>query len=128
MTTEQRIQAAYDILHGMPETGFEEFRTSAWLAERLEAAGFRVSAGVAGTGVVGVLEGSGPGPAVALRGDMDALAHVVDGQVVRVHSCGHDAHCAMVLGAAQELAAGLGRGTLKILFQPGEETQSAPPG
>jgi amidohydrolase len=123
MTTEQRLLADFDALHAMPETGFHEFRTSAWLARRAAEAGFRVATGVAGTGVVAVLEGAGPGPTVALRADMDALAHQIEGREAAVHSCGHDAHCAMVLAAAEDLArAGLARGVLKILFQPGEET------
>ena len=119
---EARIQETYDTLHAMPEVCFAEVKTSAWLAEKIKAAGFAVTTGVGGTGVVAVLKGKEAGPVVALRADMDALAHVVDGQDVCVHSCGHDAHCTMVLTAAQELAAaGIARGTLKILFQPAEE-------
>ena len=119
---ETRVLATYDALHAMPEVGFAEFKTSAWLAEKIAAAGFSVTTGVGGTGIVAVLKGKEPGPVVALRADMDALEHVVDGKDVCVHSCGHDAHCTMVLSAAQELAAtGITRGTLKILFQPAEE-------
>ncbi len=119
---ETRILATYEALHAMPEVGFAEFKTSAWLAEKIKAAGFAVTTGVGGTGIVAVLNGKEPGPVVALRADMDALAHVVDGQDVCVHSCGHDAHCAMVLTAAEEIAkTGIKRGTLKILFQPAEE-------
>ena len=119
---EKRIQEYYDALHAMPEVGFAEHRTSAWLAQKIKAAGFDVVTGVGGTGVVATLKGKNPGPVVALRGDMDALEHVVNGEEVRVHSCGHDAHCSMVLTAAEELAkAGIAKGTLKILFQPAEE-------
>jgi amidohydrolase len=117
------IQADYDLLHAMPEAGFKEFRTSAWLAEQVRAAGYQVTTGLAGTGVVAVLKGAEPGPAVAVRADMDALPHLVDGQEVQIHSCGHDAHCAMVLAAARDLArTGICRGELRILFQPAEET------
>jgi amidohydrolase len=120
---EQRINAAYAILHAMPELGFKEFKTSAWLAEQLRAAGCQVRTGVAGTGIVAVLEGREPGPVVGLRADLDALPHQVDGQEVQVHSCGHDAHCAMVLAVAEALAGtGFRSGTVKFLFQPGEET------
>ncbi len=91
-----RIQATYDVLHAMPEVGFAEHKTSAWLAEEIKAAGFAVETGVGGTGIVAVLKGENPGPVVALRADMDALSHVVNGQEVCVHSCGHDAHCSMV--------------------------------
>ena len=117
-----RIQATYDALHAMPEAAFAEHRTSAWLAERIKAAGFTVTTGVGGTGVVATLKGKEPGPTVALRADMDALEYTINGKDVCVHSCGHDAHCSMVLTAAEELAkTGLRRGTLKILFQPAEE-------
>lgn len=121
-TAETRILATYEALHAMPEVGFAEFRTSAWLAEKIKAAGFTVTTGVGGTGVVAELKGAEPGPVVALRADMDALAHTVDGKDVCVHSCGHDAHCAMVLTAAEEIArTGIRRGCLKIFFQPAEE-------
>lgn len=117
-----RVVETYNALHAMPEVGFAEFKTAAWLAEKIKAAGFEVETGVGETGIVAVLKGKEPGPVVALRADMDALAHVVDGKEICVHSCGHDSHCAMVLTAAEELAAsGLSRGTLKILFQPAEE-------
>jgi amidohydrolase len=120
---EVRIQTTYDVLHAMPEVGFAEHRTSAWLAEKIKAAGFIVMTGVGGTGIVATLKGKEPGPTVALRADMDALAYTVNGEDVCVHSCGHDAHSSMVLTAAEELAkADIRRGTLKILFQPAEET------
>lgn len=120
---EAKIQATYDALHAMPEVGLAEHRTSAWLAEKIKAAGFAVMTGVGGTGVVATLKGTEPGPTVALRADMDALAYTINGEDVCVHSCGHDAHCSMVLTAAEELAkSGIRRGTLKILFQPAEET------
>ena len=119
---EQRIQEYYDALHAMPEVGFEEHRTAAWLAEKVKNAGFTVKTGVGGTGVIATLQGNEPGPTVALRADMDALQHTVAGEEVCVHSCGHDSHCSMVLTAAEELAkTGIKRGTLKILFQPAEE-------
>lgn len=120
---QSQIQATFDTLHATPELGFEEFKTSAFLAERARAAGFEVQTGVGGTGVVATLKGAEPGPVVAVRADMDALPHTVDGEKIKVHSCGHDANCTMVLTMAEEIAkAGLARGTLKILFQPAEET------
>jgi len=121
-TMETRIQATYDALHAIPEVGFAEFKTSEWLAEKIKEAGFLVSTGIGGTGIVAVLKGREPGPVVALRADMDALAHTVDGKEICVHSCGHDAHCSMVLTAAEEIGrTGIRRGTLKIFFQPAEE-------
>ena len=110
-------------LHKTPELGFEENKTSAYLAEALEKLGFAVTRGVGKTGVMGVIRGAEPGPVLMLRADMDALPfRNDDGSIEAVHACGHDSHCAMVLAAASELAGRVRRGTLKILFQPGEET------
>lgn len=110
-------------LHKTPELGFEENKTSAYLAEALEKLGFAVTRGVGKTGVMGVIRGAEPGPVLMLRADMDALPfRNDDGSIEAVHACGHDSHCAMVLAAASELADRVRRGTLKILFQPGEET------
>ena len=110
-------------LHKTPELGFEEVKTSAYLAHALEKLGYAVTRGVGKTGVVGVLKGAEPGPVLMLRADMDALPFKnEDGSIEAVHACGHDGHCAMVLAAASELAGRVRRGTLKILFQPGEET------
>ena len=110
-------------LHKTPELGFEENKTSAYLAEALEKLGYAVTRGVGKTGVMGVIRGAEPGPVLMLRADMDALPfRNDDGSIEAVHACGHDSHCAMVLAAASELAGRVRRGTLKILFQPGEET------
>ncbi len=116
-------------LHAHPELGFEEVRTSAIVAEQLEAAGLSVHRGLGGTGVVGTLsQGDGKG-AVWLRADMDALAmpetaerpykSTVDG---KMHACGHDGHTTMLLGAARHLAKHGGFvGTVHFIFQPAEE-------
>jgi amidohydrolase len=123
MASENRVIEFYDALHQIPEMGFQEEKTSAYLAEKLESFGYEVSRGYGGTGVVGVLKGKMPGPVVGLRADMDALGHEIDGEAVAIHSCGHDSHCAMVLAAAEQFAeTGIERGTLEILFQPAEET------
>jgi amidohydrolase len=116
------VTGFYHDLHAMPETGWQEFRTAAYLAGNLREAGFEVTTGLAGTGVVGVLRAAAPGPVLALRADMDALPFVVDGQPCAIHACGHDAHCAMVLATALEVTRRpFSRGALKILFQPSEE-------
>ena len=116
-------------LHAHPETGFEERRTSALVAEKLKSFGLRVHKGLGRTGVVGTLRaGSGKG-AIGLRADMDALplkennsfAHRsrTDG---KMHGCGHDGHTAMLLGAAKYLAATKRfSGTVHFIFQPAEE-------
>ena len=114
----------YENLHAIPEIGFEEVKTSAYLAERLEEAGFKVTRNVGGaTGVIGIYESGEPGPTLALRADMDALGHVIDGVRCARHTCGHDAHSSMVLSAAEETIKNraVKKGRLKILFQPAEE-------
>ena len=116
------VQKLYDYLHAMPEVGMQEVKTSAYLANELEKLGFAVQRNVGGTGVVGTYNTGKPGPVVGVRADMDALAHLIDGQTVAIHSCGHDAHCAMALVAAGRLVNSIQCGTLKILFQPAEET------
>jgi amidohydrolase len=120
--TKARVEELYRILHAMPELGMQEVKTAAFLADQLRAAGYQVQTGVGGTGVIGLLRGTRPGPVLALRADMDALKHLVDGKECAIHSCGHDAHSAMVLCAAEAAARHRpAAGTLKILFQPAEE-------
>ena len=116
------VVAVYDTLHAMPELGMQEHKTAAYLAEELEKLGYAVTRGVGETGVVGIQRGAEPGPVMLVRADMDALPFKKDGKDICVHACGHDAHSAMVLAAAAKLAGKVRRGTLKILFQPGEET------
>lgn len=120
----------YRDLHQHPELSHQEQRTAAAVVERLSADGFEVTAGVGGTGVVGVRR-NGDGPTVVLRADMDALpvqedtglpyASTVAGVA---HACGHDVHTACLLGAASLMATGEKhwRGTLAVVFQPAEET------
>ncbi len=116
--------------HRHPELGFQEFRTSGIVAKHLSSLGMEVQTGIGQTGVVGLLEGSRPGPVVMLRFDMDALpihelnqTDYVSQTPGVMHACGHDAHTAIGMGIAQlmvkhreELA-----GTIKFVFQPGEE-------
>ncbi len=99
-------------LHVNPELGFAEHRTAGIVAERLRALGLETTTGIGGTGVVGVLRGERPGPTIMLRADMDALPMPEENDVEYVsrnpgvtHACGHDAHVAMLLGAAQLLRA-----------------------
>ena len=120
----------YDDLHQIPELGFEEFKTSAYLADKLEAMGYKVTRNIGGTGVIGEIKGSEPGPVMMLRADMDALPIPEDsGEEFssevpgKMHGCGHDMHTAMLLGAAKLLKAHEDEleGTVKLEFQPAEE-------
>jgi hippurate hydrolase len=132
------LAAVYRDLHAHPELSLQETRTASIVAAQLTALGYQVTAGVGGTGVVGVLH-NGPGPTALLRADMDALpvqeqtglpyastARATDhtGHDVPVmHACGHDVHVTCLLGAAAALAADPGswQGSLLIVFQPAEE-------
>jgi len=116
-------------LHAHPELGFEEVRTSAIVAEKLEEAGIEVHRGLGGTGVVGTLRIGDGDRAIALRADMDALAMPELGEVPyksgtanTMHACGHDGHTVMLLAAARHLArARKFSGTVHFIFQPAEE-------
>lgn len=117
-------------IHRRPELAFEEHETAALVAETLREIGLDPITGVATTGVVAHIEGGRPGPTVALRADLDALpileatgldfASETDGTM---HACGHDAHTAMLLGAARVLHALRDdiAGTVRLVFQPSEE-------
>lgn len=110
-------------LHEMPELALQEERTSAYVAEKLRALGIETHERVGGsTGVVGIVRGAEPGPVFMLRADMDALPFLIDGRHCVIHACGHDAHTAMLLAAASRLKDRIRRGTLKLVFQPAEET------
>jgi len=117
-------------LHAHPEFGFEEKRTSAFVAAKLREFGLdEVAEGIGGTGVVGTLKRGTGNRAIALRADMDALRITEQGEHAHrsqrpglMHACGHDGHTAMLLGAARMLAAEGGfNGTVRFVFQPAEE-------
>ncbi|NVK40312.1 MAG: amidohydrolase [Oceanospirillaceae bacterium] len=125
-------------IHQHPELGNRETRTAELVTEHLKALGIEVRTGIAHTGVVGILRGAEDGPVVALRADMDALpvteavdlpfaskvATTYNGNEVGVaHACGHDAHTAILMGAAEVLAQMKDeiKGTVMFIFQPAEE-------
>ncbi len=117
-------------LHAHPELSFYEHRTSDKVASILEGIGLEVQRNIATTGVVGLLRGSGDGPTIALRADMDALPVTEETGLPFssvnpgvMHACNHDGHMAMLLGAAMvlEKARKSLRGNIKFIFQPGEE-------
>jgi amidohydrolase len=118
-------------IHQHPELGFQEFRTAALVADMLQEIGVDVQSGVGRTGVVGRI-GRGPGPTIAIRADMDALPITEKNDLPYrsvnegvMHACGHDAHTAILLGAAQLLRQSFmeesWRGNVRLLFQPSEE-------
>ena len=125
-------------IHQHPELSEEEVRTAKLVADHLRSLGLEVRAGIAKTGVVGILRGGKPGGVVALRADMDALPveeqtglsfaskvkAMYDGKETFVsHACGHDANTAMLMGAAKALASMKAdiAGTVIFVFQPAEE-------
>ena len=116
-------------IHRHPELGYQEFRTSELVAQRLASWGYRVTRGLGGTGVVGQLVHGQGGKRLGLRADMDALPiqeatglpHA-SSHAGLMHACGHDGHTAMLLAAAKHLAEhGQFDGTLNLIFQPAEE-------
>ncbi|MGD8833009.1 MAG: amidohydrolase [Pseudomonadales bacterium] len=133
------LAALFDHFHRHPELSLVEHETAARMATELADAGFEVTEGVGGTGVVAVLE-NGPGPLVMMRADMDGLpveeksglenaSHVrqqdpITGEMVPVmHACGHDVHITSLVGTARQMAARTGEwsGTLMLIVQPAEE-------
>jgi len=117
-------------IHAHPESGLQEVRTAALVAEKLTAWGIAHTTGIGGTGGVATIQGSRAGQrAIGLRADMDCLfitertglphASTVPG---KMHACGHDGHTTMLLGAAHELARNPDfAGTVHLIFQPAEE-------
>lgn len=118
-------------LHANPELSFKEFKTAAYIADVLNGYGIEYTSGVAGTGVVGLIKGKNPtSKVIALRADIDALPIIESNDVSYksqnigvMHACGHDVHTSSLLGAARilnEVKADF-EGTVKLIFQPGEE-------
>lgn len=120
----------FDQLHAMPETGFGETRTAAFVASELRKLGLEVVEGIGGTGLVGLLRrGAADAPFVGLRAELDALPMQgpADGTVQtaegpRYHGCGHDGHMATLLTAAASLSRHLElKANVAFVFQPAEE-------
>ncbi len=127
--TAERAVAIRREIHRRPELGFEEHNTQAIVERELDALGIEHRR-IAGTGVVGIVRGALPGHVTGLRADMDALPITEDsGEACasdvpgKMHACGHDAHTAILLGAARTLqeTREFFHGTAVLLFQPAEE-------
>jgi hippurate hydrolase len=118
-------------IHSHPELSFQEYATSAFIRQKLDEFGVPYRANVAGTGVIALIEGKNPSSrTIAIRADIDALPILEANNVPYksqnegvMHACGHDVHTTCVLGATkilQQLKDEF-EGTIKVLFQPGEE-------
>ncbi|WP_417204963.1 M20 aminoacylase family protein [Antarctobacter sp.] len=119
-------------LHQHPELGLDCFKTAAFVVDRLTEFGItEIHTGIARTGVVAIIEGRAPGRTIGLRADMDALpmqdlsgtdhASTIPGMA---HTCGHDGHTTMLLGAAKYLAETRNfAGKVALIFQPAEENE-----
>lgn len=128
---QERLVALRRDLHSHPELAFQEVRTAGVVAQALRDIGLEPQCGVAGTGVIAVLDTGRPGRTIGLRVDMDALPMAETTDVPfrstrsdAAHTCGHDVHTAIGIGAATllvEQATRLG-GRFKFIFQPAEET------
>jgi amidohydrolase len=125
------IQQIRHHLHAHPELSFKEFETSAFIRAKLEELGIEVQAGYVKTGLAGIIRGKNPDKKIiALRADMDALPITEKNNVSYksqnegvMHACGHDVHSSCLLGAAiilNQLKDEF-EGTIKLIFQPGEE-------
>jgi amidohydrolase len=132
---QQRVPAMNEMrrkLHAMPELGFQENATAAYIAERLSTAGLEVHKGIGKTGVVGVLRGSSDGPQLMIRADIDGLPVIEKTGLEfaskngNMHACGHDGHITMALQAAGILSGMKSnlKGTVVFAFQPAEEIVS----
>ena len=118
-------------LHANPELSFQEYNTAVYVTEQLKAIGLEPQTGIAGTGVVALIKGKNPeSKTIALRADMDALPITEVNEVPYksknvgvMHACGHDVHTSSLLGTAAILnqLKDEFEGTIKLIFQPGEE-------
>ena len=117
-------------LHAHPELKFDCFETAAFITARLQEFGVdEIHQGIATTGIVAIINGTGDGPTIGLRADMDALpipeatgAEYASLNPGKMHACGHDGHVTMLLGAAKYLAETRRfKGRVALIFQPAEE-------
>ena len=129
----EAVQAHFRWLHTHPELSGREKETAAYIASVLRDMGLQPMEGIGGYGVVALIHGKAPGRCVALRADMDALPITEATDLPYksqnpgvMHACGHDAHVAMLLGAAMVLneLKDIFTGCVKLIFQPSEENSA----
>ncbi|WP_438350562.1 M20 metallopeptidase family protein [Paenibacillus sp. FA6] len=118
-------------LHRFPELSLQESETAAKVAQQLEQLGIPYRMGVGGHGIVAELQGECPGPVIALRADMDALPIQEETDLSYsstrpgiMHACGHDAHTAILVGAAKLLVDQKLKGSVRFIFQAAEEVNA----
>ncbi|MGI5821664.1 MAG: M20 aminoacylase family protein [Bacteroidales bacterium] len=124
-----------DYMHQNPELNMDTPKTAKYIAERLRSWGYDVAEGVGGTGVVASLTVGDGKKSIGMRADFDALPIIEDNDLSYKsqvegwsHLCGHDAHATMLLGAGKYLAETKNfNGTVRLIFQPGEETMEGAP-
>ena len=127
----KEINEIREHLHANPELSFKEHNTSKYVQRKLTEYGIEFQAGYVETGIIGLIKGKNPtSKSIALRGDMDALPIIEDSSAAYcsknkgvMHACGHDVHTSCLLGAAKILKQleNEFEGTIKLIFQPGEE-------
>ncbi|WP_461205264.1 amidohydrolase [Clostridium sp. DL1XJH146] len=122
MSENKYVQEIFRYLHSIPEIGLTEIQTSKFIAEELRKFGYDVTEKIGGTGVVAKMESGIEGPILAVRADMDALEFSIDGEIVNIHACGHDAHSSIVLAVAKSISeSGIEIGKILFVFQQAEE-------
>ena len=92
MAQELNVVEVYNDLHKTPELGFQEIKTSAYIAQKLKEMGYEVTTGIGKTGVVAIEKGAEAGPCVMIRAYMDALPFNVNGEDKVIHACGPHSH------------------------------------
>lgn len=136
------VQALHDemkewmgYMHQHPELALEETKTAAFIAEKVKSFGYEVVEGIGKTGIVASMTVGEGKKSVGLRADFDALPIQEDNDLSykstvegKSHLCGHDGHTTMLLGAAKYLSQTKNfNGTVRLIFQPGEETMEGGP-
>lgn len=135
-SNKETLKSWMDHMHQMPELALYETETAKFIAERLrEIGGWEIVEGVGKTGIVASMKVGDSDRSIGLRADFDALPIVEDNDLPykskvegKSHLCGHDGHTTMLLGAAKYLAETKNfNGTVRLFFQPGEETMEGAP-